>query len=107
MKEKKLAILTIITGFLFTFFTVFLVPVVFGHLFKGNVPCNIIFVALPIVLAALFILVLSYYINKVTLLNSIEIENETQLGKKSDFYNLYLFQKTAWQFHVQTVLLRK
>ena len=97
MKEKKLAILTIITGFLFTFFLVFLVPVVFGHLFKSNVVCNIIFLAIPIVLAALFIFLLSYYINKVTLLNNVEIENETQFGKKSDFYNLYLFQRTVYR----------
>ena len=96
MKEKKLAILTIIVGFLFTFFAVFLVPVIIGHLFKSNVICNIIFVVLPILLAALFIFLLGYYVNKVTLLNTIEIENETQLGKKNDFYNLYLFQKTVY-----------
>ena len=96
MKEKRYAILTIVLGFLFTFFLIFLVPVVFGHLFKGNVFCNIFFLVLPIGLAISFIFALTHYINRVTLLNTIEIENENQLGKKCGFYNLYLFQRTSY-----------
>ena len=96
MKEKKLAILTAIVAFLFTFFLIFLVPVTIGHLFKDNVWLNSFFILLPILLAALFIFLLSYYINKVSLRKTIELENENQLGRKSGFYNLYVFQREAY-----------
>ena len=93
MKEKKLGITTIVFGVLFLFFLIFLVPVNFGHLFKDDTISNAIFTTLPIILAVIFVISLSYYINKVSMINTIELENENQLGRKSDFNNLYVFQK--------------
>ena len=96
MKKKKsrfLPIIVIITGVLFTFFLVFLIPVNFGKLFENNLLLNSIFITIPIVLAVLFVMTLTYYINSVSLIKTIEIENENVLGKKSAFNNLYVFQK--------------
>ena len=51
MKNKGYAALVIIFGFLFTFFLVFLIPVNFGQLFKGNLALNGLFIAIPIAFA--------------------------------------------------------
>ena len=102
MTQKKLAILTIISAALFVFFLVFLVPVTIGHLFKENFWLNSLFILIPILLAALFIFLLTHYINLVSLNKTIQLENENQLGKKSSFYNLYYFQKVVYnhsKFH--------
>ena len=102
MRNKALAIFVIIAGFLFTFFLVFLVPVNFGQLFKGNLLLNGIFIAIPIVLAIIFVILLTYYVNRVSLLKTIELENENVLGRKSEFNNLYVFQKRVFllaRFH--------
>ena len=96
MKNKGYAALVIIFGFLFTFFIVFLIPVNFGQLFKGNLLLNGVFIAIPIVLAVVFVVVLTYYVNRVSLLKTIELENENVLGRKSDFNNLYVFQKRVF-----------
>ena len=96
MRNKALAIFVIIAGFLFTFFLVFLVPVNFGQLFKGNLLLNGIFIAIPIVLAIIFVILLTYYVNRVSLLKTIELENENVLGRKSEFNNLYVFQKRVF-----------
>lgn len=91
--NRKLQILVVITGFLFTFFLVFLVPVNFGQLFKGDLLLNGIFITIPIIFAILFIITLTYAINRVSLLKTVELENENVLGRKSAFNNLYAFQK--------------
>ena len=96
MKNKGYAALVIIFGFLFTFFIVFLIPVNFGQLFKGNLLLNGVFIAIPIVLAVVFVIVLTYYVNRVSLLKTIELENENVLGRKSEFNNLYVFQKKVF-----------
>ena len=96
MKNKGYAALVIIFGFLFTFFIVFLIPVNFGQLFKGNLLLNGVFIAIPIVLAVVFVVVLTYYVNRVSLLKTIELENENVLGRKSEFNNLYVFQKRVF-----------
>ena len=96
MKNKGYAALVIIFGFLFTFFIVFLIPVNFGQLFKGNLALNGIFIAIPIVFAVVFVIMLTFYINRVSLIRTIEIENENVLGRKSEFNNVYAFQKTVF-----------
>ena len=96
MKNKGYAALVIIFGFLFTFFIVFLIPVNFGQLFKGDLLLNGVFIAIPIVLAVVFVIVLTYYVNRVSLIKTIELENENVLGRKSEFNNLYVFQKRVF-----------
>ena len=96
MRNKGLAAVVFIFGFLFTFFFVFLVPVIFGQLFKENNVLNAIFIAAPILFAVLFVAFLTYYINKVSLIKTIELENENVLGRKSGFNNLYVFQKRVY-----------
>ena len=54
MREKKLAIITIIAGVLFALFLVFLVPVNYGHLFNDDAILNGLFIAIPIILAIVF-----------------------------------------------------
>lgn len=92
-QNKLLQIFVVITGVLFAFFLVFLIPVNYGRLFKGDVVLNGLFIAIPIVFAALFIILLTYTINRISLIKTIELENENVLGKKSSFNNLYAFQK--------------
>ena len=102
MREKKLAVLTIISGVLFAFFTIFLIPVNYGHLFNNDAVLNGIFIAIPLALAIVFIILLSYYLNRVSMIKTIELENENQLGEKSDFNNIYVFQKqilSRMRFH--------
>ena len=94
--NKGLAVIVIITGFIFTFFLVFLIPVNFGQLFKGDNVLNGIFIAIPILLALIFVFLLTYYINQFSLIRTIEIENENVLGRKSEFNNLYVFQKKVF-----------
>ena len=94
--RKRLAALVIIAGFLFTFFLVFLIPVNFGQLFKGDKLLNGIFIGIPIILAVAFVISLTYYVNRRSLIKTIELENENVLGKKSDFNNVYAFQKTVF-----------
>ena len=96
MKNKGLAIFVFVLGFLFTFFLVFLIPVNFGQLFQGNHVVNGIFIAIPIIFAVLFVIFLTYYVNKVSLTRTIELENENTLGRKSEFNNLYVFQKKVY-----------
>ena len=93
MKNKGYAALVIILGFLFTFFLVFLIPVNFGQLFKENLFLSGIFIAIPIIFAVAFVIALTHYVNRRSLIKTIELENENVLGKKSDFNNLYVFQK--------------
>ena len=98
MKNKGYAALVIIFGFLFTFFLIFLIPVNFGQLFKGNLLLNGIFIAIPILLAVIFVIALTYYVNRISLIKTIELENENVLGRKNDFNNLYVFQKRVYLF---------
>ena len=96
MKNKGYAALVIIFGFLFTFFLVFLIPVNFGQLFKGNLALNGLFIAIPIAFAIAFVISLTYFVNRISLIKTIELENENVLGKKSEFNNLYVFQKKVF-----------
>ena len=96
MNNKKLFVLTIVTGVLFTLLIIFLVPVLVGHLFKDNLLLNIIFVLLPVAFAVLFVVSLAFFINKESLIRTIQLENENILGRKSSFNNLYAFQKKVY-----------
>ena len=93
MNSKKSFVLTLITGVLFTLLLIFLIPVNFGQLFKGNAALNGVFIVLPVLFAVLFVISLTYFINKESLTRTIQIENENILGRKSTFNNLYAFQK--------------
>ena len=93
---KRLFIYVIVTGAIFTILLLFLVPVVFAQLFKGDKLLNGIFIALPIAFAILFVFILSYYINQQSMVNTIQLENQNVLGKKSTFNNLYSFQKKCY-----------
>ena len=96
MKNKGYAALVIIFGFLFTFFLVFLVPVNFGQLFKNNLLLSGLFIAIPILFAIAFVISLTHYVNRRSLIKTIELENENVLGRKSEFNNVYAFQKTVF-----------
>ena len=92
-RSKTLLTFVIIVGILFTLFLIFLVPVNYGDLFKGDSIINGIFIALPILFAVLFVILLTYFINQESLIKTIQLENLNVLGKKSEFNNLYAFQK--------------
>ena len=95
-KNRGLFALVVITGFLFLFFIIFLIPVNFGQLFQGNKVLDGLFISIPIGLAVIFVVLLTYYANKISLIKTIEIENENVLGRKSVFNNLYVFQKRVF-----------
>ena len=96
-RSKTLLTFVIIVGALFTLFLVFLVPVNYGNLFKGDSILNGLFIALPILFAVLFVILLTYFINQESLIRTIQLENQNVLGKKSEFNNLYAFQKEVFR----------
>ena len=96
-RNKRLLIHVILIGFIFFMLLLFLVPVNFGNLFKGDEVMNIIFIALPILFAIIFVFMLTYYISQLSLIKTIQIENQNVLGRKSTFNNLYSFQKKVYE----------
>ena len=92
-RSKKLLVFVIIAGVLFTLFLIFLIPVNFGQLFKGDKILDAIFIIIPILFAALFVIALTYFINQESLTKTIQLENQNVLGKNTEFNNLYAFQK--------------
>ena len=96
MKDKGLAAAVITSGFFFTFFLIFLIPVNFGQLFQGNFLLNSIFIGIPIILSVVFVILLSYYVNRMSLMKTLRLENENIFGSQIDFNNSYAFQKRAF-----------
>ena len=92
-RNRRLLIHVLVIGFLATLLIIFLVPVNFGQLFKGNLVLNGIFIALPIVFSIAFVFFFTYFLNQASLTRTLQIENENVLGRKSTFNNLYSFQK--------------
>ena len=90
---RRLFIYVIVTGVLFVAFVGLLVPIIFFQMFEGNKLLNGIFIAMPIVFSVAFVVFLAYYINQRSLINTLQLENQNILGKKSTFNNLYSFQK--------------
>ena len=92
---RRLFIYVIVTGVLFVAFVGLLVPIIFFQMFEGNKLLNGIFIAMPIVFSVAFVVFLAYYINQRSLINTLQLENQNILGKKSTFNNLYSFQKKS------------
>ena len=96
-RSKRLLVFVLIIGFIATMLVIFLVPVNFGQLFKGNVVLNGIFIGLPIVFSILFVFMFTYFLSQESMIRTIQIENQNVLGRKSTFNNLYAFQKKVYK----------
>ena len=96
-RSKRLLVLVIVIGFIFSMLLLFLVPVNFGNLFQGDEVMNIIFIGLPILFAIIFVITLIYFINQRALIKTITLENQNVLGRKSTFNNMYAFQKAVYR----------
>ena len=94
-RSKKLLAHVIAIGFVFTMLLIFLIPVNFGQLFKGDHVLNIIFIVLPVIFAVLFVFALTYFVSQESLVRTLQLENQNVLGKKSTFNNIYAFQRTT------------
>ena len=96
-RSKRLLVLVIVIGFIFSMLLIFLVPVNFGNLFQGDEVMDIIFIGLPILFAIIFVITLTYFINQRALMKTITLENQNVLGRKSTFNNMYAFQKAVYR----------
>jgi len=79
-----------------TFFGISLLFIALSQLTKMFGEDNLIknlFISLGIVLAVWFAIFLSWYMNHLSLIKTLEMENEYNLGVKSSFNNLFAFQK--------------
>lgn len=92
-KSKKLLIPVIIIAVLFV---VSLILLAIGQFSKFFIEQNLlgnISITFSILISIVFAIILSYFINQLSLLKTLQMENETSLGVRSSFNNLYAFQK--------------
>ena len=91
--SKKNLIFVISVGSIFVLLIIFLAIGQFSGLFKKEDFLANLIIGLAITFSVAFAIVLSYYLNRLSLVKTLQMENEFSLGEKSSFNNLYAFQK--------------
>ena len=91
--SKKRLIGVIVFGSLLLATLVFVGFIEFGHLFGDDVLLPNIFIAIAFILTVLFSTFVFLFVSNRSLVKSIQAENEYNLGVRSDFNNVYAFQK--------------
>ncbi len=92
VKHRSL-VAVIIIGSLFILSLVFVAIGQFSGLFANESFVASIGTSLAIVFAVAFAVLLSWFINRISQLKTLEMENEYAFGVRSAFNNLYVFQK--------------
>lgn len=92
-RSKKLLSVVIVIGSLFIVSLVFLAIGQFSNLFKQQEFLANVVITLAILASIGFAITLSYFFNQLSLIKTLQMENETNLGVRSSFNNLYAFQK--------------
>ena len=84
---------------LFGFVAVILLLVIFtvNNFFDGRALLEAILIGVLVIFAALLAISLFFYFNQYAVIKTLQVENAYVLGKKSDFNNLYAFQKRVIQ----------
>ena len=84
---------------LFGFVAVILLLVIFtvNNFFEGRALLEAILIGVLVIFAALLAISLFFYFNQYAVIKTLQVENAYVLGKKSDFNNLYAFQKRVIQ----------
>ena len=92
-RNKKLLAVVIVIGSIFVLSLVFLAIGQFSSLFKAEELLGNLVITLAILFSIVFAITLSYFFNQLSLIKTLQMENETNLGVRSSFNNLYAFQK--------------
>ena len=91
--NKRNTIFVIASAILFVAVIVILIVFTATGLFENNAFLEAIFIAALVIFAALLAITLFMFLNQYALIKTLQIENAYVLGKKSDFNNLYGFQR--------------
>ena len=91
-KQRNLTIL-IIVGVLFGIALIFLTIDQFSNVFQNQILVSSIITTTAIVFAVAFAVVFTWFINRLSLFKTLQMENEYSFGVRSAFNNLYVFQK--------------
>ena len=102
--KRRSLVAVIIIGSLFILSLVFVAIGQFSGLFANESFLASLGISLAIVFAVAFTVILSWFINRISQLKTLEMENEYALGVRSAFNNLYVFQK---RLEVLTTLHKK
>ena len=94
MKTKRRNIVLVsVSGGLFGVFLLLIALSQFTSVFGDSPVVKNVFISFGIISAVSFAVILSWFINHVSLTKTLEMENEYNLGVKSSFNNLFAFQK--------------
>ena len=91
--NQKRLIAVLVTGSLLFVILVFLACIEFGHIFGDNSLITYIFIAVAFVLVILFSTCIFLFVSNRSMIKVLQTENEYNLGVRSDFNNIYAFQK--------------
>ena len=91
--NKKNSFFVIITSTAFLISVILLIVLSLTNVFDNHAFLEAIFVGLLVVLAGLLSISLLLFFNQYSLIKTLQIENAYVLGKKSDFNNIFVFQK--------------
>ena len=84
---------------LFGFITVIVLLVVFtiNKYFEGRALFEALLIGALVIFAALLAITLFFFFNQYSVIKTLQVENAYVLGKKSDFNNIYAFQRRVLQ----------
>ncbi|MBQ6730514.1 MAG: EAL domain-containing protein [Bacilli bacterium] len=91
--KKRYLVPVIISGPIFVGLLIFLAVGQFSGFFSGNLSLSNLIITLAIITAIIFAVVLSWYVNRLSIVKTLEAENEYNLGARTAFNNLFAFQK--------------
>ena len=91
--KKRYLIPVIISASIFLVLLIFLAIDQFSGLFGTDFFLSNLVITLAIIAAIIFAIVLSWYINRLSIVKTLETENEYNLGARTAFNNLFAFQK--------------
>ena len=79
----------------FGFFAIILLLIIFtaNNYFEGRALLEAILIGILVIFAGLLAISLFFFFNQYTVIKTLQVENAYVLGKKSDFNNIYAFQK--------------
>ena len=91
--KKRYLVPVIISGLIFVALLIFLAIGQFSGLFDKRFFLSNVIITLAILFAIIFAIVLSWYVNRISMIRTLETENEYNLGARTEFNNLFAFQK--------------
>ena len=91
--NKRNTVFVLLTSIGFAVVVALVVIFAATKFFDGRFFLEVIFIALLVILAVLFAISLLLFFNQYTIIKTLQIENAYVLGKRSDFNNIFAFQR--------------